>query len=69
MGQLSGGKARGEAVLSWPHLETRGPREGHWRRQWDCVSVGEYVCTLKGGGRRGREKEEGAAQQLVQEHM
>lgn len=47
-------------MLSWPHLETRGPREGLWRRQWDCVSVGEYVCTLK-GGERVREKEEGAA--------
>lgn len=35
-------------------------REGHRRRQWDCVSVGEYVCTLKGGGRRVGEREEGA---------
>lgn len=26
--------------------------EGHRTRQWDCVSVGEYVCTLRGGGRR-----------------
>ena len=24
---------------------------GRRGRQWDCVSVGEYVCTLKGGGR------------------
>lgn len=37
-------------------------REGHRRRQWDCVSVGEYVCTLQGGGRRVREKEEGGRQ-------
>lgn len=34
--------------------------EGHRGRQWDRVSAGEYVCTLKGGGRRVREKEEGA---------
>lgn len=34
-----------------------------------CVCRGEYVCTLARGGRRVREKEEGAAQQLVQKHL
>lgn len=54
VGQLGGG--RGSAGLIWkPEGRGRAPR------QTMGLCVGESVCTLEGGGRRVREKEEGVA--------
>lgn len=65
------GSTGGGGWLSWPHLETRGPGR-ELRRQWTRVSVEElsvYIAGRRARGRREKRKEEGAPQQLEQEHM
>lgn len=57
---------RRSAGLIW---KPEGQRRAPEKTMGLCVCRGEYVCTLARGGRRVREKEEGAAQQLVQKHL